>query len=200
MAAVQIKLGPADQGQELTLEEFEEADYVSGFRYELIEGRLYVSPAPNLAEQVLERWLRNKLEDYAKTHPDVLAFVATRGRVFLPAGPKPTTPEPDLAAYAEEPPELSHKMSWEELSPILVAEILVEGDFWKDLSRNPKLYLRVPSIREYWVLNGSENPAEPTLIQFRRTGKKWVKLPYPFGSKFTTSLLPGFSIVIDPRK
>jgi Uma2 family endonuclease len=200
MPAVQLKLGPADHGEELTLEEFEHADYVPGFRYELIEGRLYVSPSPNLAENMLERWLRNKLEAYSDKHPDVIKYVATRGRVFLPVRSRTSTPEPDLALYAEIPAEISRDTNWDELDPILVAEILVEGDFWKDLSRNPKLYLKVPSIREYWVLDGSVDPARPTLIQFRRFGKKWARMPYPYRSKFTTKLLPGFSLVIDPRK
>jgi Uma2 family endonuclease len=138
MPAVQLKLGPADQGQELTLEEFEEAEYVSGFRYELIEGRLYVSPAPNLAENMLESWLRDKLGAYSKLRPDVVNFVATRGRVFLPTRVRPSTPEPDIAAYVDAPTSISRNASWEELSPILVVEILVDGDIWKDLSRNPK--------------------------------------------------------------
>jgi Uma2 family endonuclease len=200
MPAVQLKLGPADHDTELTLEEFDTADYVPGFKYELIEGRLYVSPSPNLAENMLERWLRNKLESYADKNPDVIQYVATRGRVFLPVRSRPSTPEPDLALYAEIPAEISRDTKWDELDPIIVAEILVEGDIWKELSRNPKLYLKVPSIREYWVLDGSVDPARPTLIQFRRVGKKWVRMPYPFRSKFTTKLLPGFSLVIDPRK
>jgi hypothetical protein len=38
------------------------------------------------------------------------------------------------------------------------------------------------------------------LIQHRRYGKRWVVRPFPYGSTFTTKFLPGFELVIDPRK
>src|ERR671937_1307530 len=99
MATVQLKLGPLDHGRRLSLFDFEDAEYERGFRYEIIDGRLYVSPAPNLPESVLESWLRRKLERYMEAHPEVVGYVATRGWVFLPARVRPSVPEPDLAVY-----------------------------------------------------------------------------------------------------
>jgi Uma2 family endonuclease len=84
--------------------------------------------------------------------------------------------------------------------PVLVSEVLVEGEAEKDLERNPELYLAVPSVREYWVLDGRADPNEPTLIQHRRYGKRWVVRRFPYGSTFATKLLPGFTLLIDPRK
>jgi hypothetical protein len=43
-----LKLGPADEGRPLTLDEFFASDYQEGYRYELIDGRLSVLPQPNL--------------------------------------------------------------------------------------------------------------------------------------------------------
>ena len=48
------------------------------------------------------------------------------------------------------------QVSWEDVSPILVAEVLYASDPYKDLVRNVELYLRVPSIREYWILDGRD--------------------------------------------
>jgi hypothetical protein len=39
-------LGPRDAGIPLSLDEFENADYVKGYRYELIHGVLVVNPPP----------------------------------------------------------------------------------------------------------------------------------------------------------
>lgn len=201
MATVQLKLGPADHDRPLSLDDFESAEYEPGHKYEIIDGRLYVAPEANLTEQRLEKWLARKLDHYAEAHPDVINFVSEKGRVFIPARKRPTVPEPDIVCYHDFPDEAGmDDLGWEDISPVLVAEVLVEGKPAKDLERNPELYFDVPSIREYWVLDGSDNPNEPTLIQHRRHGKRWVVREYPYGSAFTTKLLPGFALVIDPHK
>jgi len=200
MGAVRYKLGPLSHGRRLSLDAFDTAEYVPGFRYEIIDARLYVSPGPNFSENALETWLRRHLERYADDRPDVISYVATKGRVFLPGRARATVPEPDLAVYADVPWDRPvGDIRWEDLEPVLVAEVLVGGDMAKDLTRNPELYHAVRSIREYWVLNGSEDPGRPTLIQHRRRGKSWAVTSFPAGSTFTTKLLPGFELLIDPR-
>ena len=103
-----------------------------------------------------------------------------------------------MTAYATFPDDWSIT-SWEDVSPFLVVGILGKSNVEKLLGRNPDLYLRVPSIREYWVLNGAEDPGEPSLIQYVRRGAKWAVTTHPFGSTFIPKVLPGFSLVIDPR-
>ena len=49
-----LHIGPHDHGRELTDDEFVAADYEEGYKYELIDGSLYVSPQPNLPH-VIER-------------------------------------------------------------------------------------------------------------------------------------------------
>ena len=195
-----VHLGPADHGRRVSAGELESAEYVSGFKYELIAGRLYVSPQPNAPEGLLETWVRRALERYSDTHPEVVNYVAVKGRVFLPRTRARSEPEPDLAVYADFPLDRPFRqLDWRDVSPVLVVEVLVDGDIAKDLERNPPLYLAVPSIAEYWVVNGAEDPDEPSLIQHRRRGKKWAVATHPFGSTFATPLLPGFALVIDPR-
>lgn len=201
MASVQLKLGPADHGHPLTLDDFDAADFEPGFRYEIIDGRLYVSTLPNPAENVLEMWLFLKLYMYSAQQPGVLNYVTTKARVFARSGASPAVPEPDVTAYQNFPKGHGlEQLRWEDVAPVLVVEVLVDGEPAKDLDRNVELYLSVPSIKEYWVLDGRENPEEPTLIQHRRYGKRWVVRAYPFGSTLTTKLLPGFSLLIDPYK
>src|SRR5205823_1351267 len=98
--------------------------------------------------------LRDALILYSYAHPNVINFVAEKGRVFLPRRPRTTIPEPDLAAYRDFPRGTPlRQLRWRNLNPILVVEVLVEGEFEKDLGRNPVLYLSLPTIQEYWVLN-----------------------------------------------
>jgi Uma2 family endonuclease len=196
-----LRFGPADHGRAVTNREIETAEYIGGFKYEIIDGRLYVSPVPNIPENRLEAWLLEELIVYSRGHREVVNYVTSKSRVFLPEAVRTTTPEPDLAAYANFPSDDEvTEVNWEDVSPILVVEVLVEGDIEKDLGRNPPLYLAVPSIREYWVIDGSVSSREPSLIQYVRRGKKWFTTTHPFGSTFTPKVLPGFSLVIDPRK
>ena len=201
MATTQLKLGPRDHGRALSLDDYESADFALGSRYEIIDGRVYVSPLANFAEGFLETWLRRKLERYSDDNPAVINYVAPKSRVFVHKRKWATVPEPDLSAYHDLSIDADvRSVHWRDLNPVLVAEVLVESDPRKDLERNPALYLDVPSIKEYWVLDGRENANEPTLIQHRRYRSRWVVRDYPYGTTFATKLLPGFALTIDPRK
>ena len=202
MLATRLQLSSLDHGRELALDEYEEAEYAPGFHYEIIEGRLYVSPLPNVPENLLESWLRRKIERYMDLNAGVVGYVTPKGRVFVSTDSMATVPEPDIAVYGPLDLETTdwNDIHWQDLMPFLVCEVLVEGDFDKDLTRNPALYRRVRSIREYWVLNGSQSVMEPTLIVHTRRGKAWAVAHYPYGSTYTTKILPGFELLVDPRK
>ena len=71
----------------------------------------------------------------------------------------------------------------------------------KDLTRNVELYLQVPTIREYWVFDTLRDGAErPHLIAHRRWGGRWRVLEVAPGGTCTTRLLPGFRLIVDPRR
>jgi Uma2 family endonuclease len=198
---VRLKLGLGDHGRRLSLDEFWHADYEEGYCYEIIDGRLYVSPQPNLPEGRIDRWIDLKLVLYAHGHPEVINYVHAKPRVFVHARPEATVPEPDVAAYHDFPLDQPLRgSSWENISPILVVEVLSPNDPDKDLDRNVELYLLVPSIKEYWILDGRDDPDRPTLIVRRRHGKRWVVRRHEGGETFTTRLLPGFELLIDPHR
>ena len=52
-----LKLTPKDHGREIDPDAFDQADGEEGYHYELIEGRVYVSPVPDMPEDSLENWL-----------------------------------------------------------------------------------------------------------------------------------------------
>jgi Uma2 family endonuclease len=196
-----LEIGPRDHGRPMTLEEFSCSTAHEGYRYELIDGRLSVSPQANAPTGYIERWIDQKLLAYAAAHPEMINYVHPEARVFIPGRPGITVPEPDVAAYHDFPlPVDINGLDWEELHPLLVVEVVSEDDPDKDLVRNVGLYLQVPSIQEYWILDPREDANEPTLTVYRRYHRRWRK-PQSFrpGSTYTTDLLPGFSLIIDPR-
>lgn len=201
MPPTKLKFGPADHGRPVTADELGEAEYDEGHLFEVIDGRFYVSPKPGLPEGFLDDWLYDKLRDFVRACPEVANKVSDGARVFVPGRPELTVPEPDLAVYRNFPFDVPiRELNWEEVSPVVVAEVLVEGDAEKDLVRNVDLYFQVPSIAEYWILDGSENPDQPLFIARRRWGTRWLLTEVPYGESYTTRTLPGFELLIDPRR
>ena len=195
-------LGPNDHGRAMTLEEFLAAEAREGYKYELVDGRLYVSPEANLPENRVEVWLFRKLDRYSSEHLEIVNYVTTKARVFVPGRPGITNPEPDLALYRDFPLHLPFAAArWQDVFPLLVVEVLAGDDSDKDLVRNVELYLQVPAIKEYWIIDIREDPERPTLIVHRRQGNRWRVITVGFGGTYKTPrLLPGFELVVDPRK
>jgi Uma2 family endonuclease len=151
---------------------------------------------------MLIRWLARRLERYVDEHPEVINFVATPACVLVPGEDEATAPEPDLAAYRDFPLQLPlEEIRWEDVSPILVAEIISRDTADKDFVRNVELYLAVPSIREYWIFDTRESHDTPKLTVYRKRGQRWQRpIVVPFGEIYTPErLLPGFTLRIDPR-
>jgi Uma2 family endonuclease len=200
MATV-LKIGPVDHGRPMTLEEFHASDYEEGYQYELIDGRLYVSPEANAPQGLVEKWILGKLDRYSEQRPHVINFVFNKARIFVPGRPGITNPEPDLAAYHDFPLHLPWRdIRWQDVNPLLVVEVLSLDDPYKDLVRNLELYLQVPSIKEYWILDTRDDPDQPIMVVHRRHGKKWRRpIEVAYGETYTTKVLPGFELIMDPR-
>jgi Uma2 family endonuclease len=195
-----LKLGPTDHGRKLSEEEFVKGDYQEGYQYELIDGKLYVSPLPNPPQNVIQEWLGYLLTTYTKQNPAVANYCSHAARVVVSSREDVTTPEPDLTLFHDFPLHLPlREIRWEDASPILVVEILSD-DPEKDLVRNVELYVQVPTIREYWVIDTREDPDRPTMTVYRRRGRRWRSpITVHFGDTYTTPLLPGFELVLNPR-
>src|SRR5438105_2335835 len=98
-----LKLTPRDHGREIDPEEFERSTGDPDFHFEIIDGRVYVSPIAGLPHDFLKEWLHGKLWEYARSHPKIINYLSTAPRVFIPIREKATRPEPDLAAYQDFP-------------------------------------------------------------------------------------------------
>ncbi len=195
------QLGPADQGSQMSYDEFMASGFEDGYRYELIDGELIVSPAPNLGHMLVLLWLHKALDSFADAHPKVINLVGFNGRVFIPERERPTVPEPDLVAYRDFPEDLAdEEMDWRAFNPILVAEVLSPDTAPKDLVRNVGLYFGLPSIKEYWILDPRRSTRRPMLTVHRRYGKRWKVTEIAPGGTYTTKLLPGFELIVDRDK
>src|ERR1700694_2264609 len=76
--------GPADHGLPMTIAEVEAGNFVEGYKYEMIEGKLFVTYEPDPPEDLLCTWLFAKLLHYSEAHPRVINHVTPKARVYLP--------------------------------------------------------------------------------------------------------------------
>ena len=182
-----LRLGPEDAGRALEHADFERAVLAPGPRYELVAGRLAVTPAPNRSHADVQDGVLYQLEEYARQQRTILKRVTASARVLTRALGAPTDVQPDVAAYREWPPG----SSWDDVSPVLVVEVVSASDPDKDLVRNREIYLRVASIQEYWIVDPRPEQG-PSLLALVRGAEGWQERPVAPGATYVTDLLPGF--------
>jgi Uma2 family endonuclease len=186
-----LRLGPADSGRLLDEDAFVLADMEPGWKYELVAGRLDVSPLPEIPEWFWEEALLDLLKRYSHDHPDVVGVATNKARVITTEYGGASNVEPDLSVFRE---RFTRKVRWREVSPFLVVEVVTDSHPQKDLVRNRALYAVIPSIQEYWIIDPRRDNDRPIwTVLSRGPAGEWreqlVTGPY------TTALLPG--LVLD---
>ncbi|MCO5171896.1 MAG: Uma2 family endonuclease [Planctomycetes bacterium] len=188
-----LHLGPQDEGLELDHDAFATAAWEPGYRYELVAGRLAVTPAPNLPNARVERWFDKLFLRYAFAHPDRVAEVFAKARVITRALGAVTDVEPDVTLYRTFPAD-PRQAKWQDTAPFLVVEVLSESDPAKDLVRNRQVYGLLPSIEEYWIVDPRAEPAPSMLVLARAPDGGWLERPVPPGGTYRTDLLPDLEV------
>src|SRR4051794_5424754 len=86
MATIATRIGPADHGRAMTLEEFLGAEGEPGYRYELARGVLEVSEVPNDPHGQVVCNLYQVVGDYRRAHPRVILRYGGGGefQILLP--------------------------------------------------------------------------------------------------------------------
>ena len=88
MATVRTAIGPADQGVEMTLDEFLDADMEEGYRYELADGVVVVIDIPKTPHARVVSWLYGVARDFQREYPGVIDFFGAGSdiRIWKPGG------------------------------------------------------------------------------------------------------------------
>src|SRR3954468_9135137 len=119
-----------------------------GNKYELVEGDLFVTPAPNEEHETI----------LARLHGLVGPYVATNslGAVYRPRAVvriRGSEVEPDLMVRAE---RMRPKKSWEKAPlPILVVEVVSDSSRRRDYGPKRDWYMKI-GVAEYWIVDGDE--------------------------------------------
>jgi len=157
----------------------------AGPRYQLIEGDLYMAPAPNRFHQDISRNLQFELHSYLKANPIGKLYDAPFD-VYLD---EHNVFQPDLIVVLSE-----HADIWTDAgaegAPDFVVEILSPKTQRLDLVNKKCLYA-IRGIRELWIIDPERRIV--TIHRFAEGGQETASEVAESGT-LTTPLLPGLRI------
>ena len=158
-----------------------------GYRYELVEGVVVMSPSPTLRQQAVVAEILAQIMMYLREHPvghvfpesDVHLGTGLRGGdlvyrpdlVFVRAERLPRTPDETLRG----PPDL-------------VVEVVSPGSRRYDAETKRQDYERL-GVREYWLVD----PERGAMTFLRLVGGRFVEPPAD-GETFASEAVPGFAL------
>lgn len=177
-------LGPDSAGARLRPGEFDRARFVEGYRYELIDGVLIVSPIPRPSERDPNGELEYLLRLYRDSHP--------QGSILNGTLPEQTVKIGDNRRRAD-------RVIWAGLGrdpheddiPAIIVEFVSQGrrNRRRDYEEKRDEYLDL-GVREYWVIDRFDR----TLTVFVKQGKTIRKRVVQEKENYKTRLLPGFEL------
>ncbi len=119
-----------------------------GFRYEVLDGVLYMSPPPTIPHQDSSGELSSQMRQHAKKR-DLGKILSAPVGVRLPGQPVPL--QPDIVFVAKERRQIIHD-DYIEGAPDLVVEILSPSNWPYDRGEKMEAY-RQAGVREYWIVD-----------------------------------------------
>ena len=117
-----------------------------GFRYEVLDGELYVSPSPAVPHQNAVTYLVARMRVYADDHDLGVVFTSPIG-VRLPGQDVPVQPDIVFVSKAQAA-IIEHDAI--EGAPDLVVEILSPSNWMYDRGKKQEAY-RLAGVKEYWI-------------------------------------------------
>jgi Uma2 family endonuclease len=187
MATITRRLGPADRGMRLTLDEFVAADVEDGWLYELARGELLVTEVPGVPHALIVMRLANLFARYMIRHPGVIYLRAGGAECRLRLPGMQSDRHPDQAIYLTPPPP--GDSPWARWVPQIVVEVVSRGGQRRDYVEKREEYLRF-GVSEYWILD----PARRRMLVLRRAGDTWEEIVAAASKTYRTHLLPGLVV------
>ncbi|MDQ3441399.1 MAG: Uma2 family endonuclease [Planctomycetota bacterium] len=182
-----IVVGPQDDGRRMSLDDFDEAEVIEGYCYELGNGLVEVSNVPSIEHGRQVEELRDQLGAYRRDHPDAINYLSSSNDAKLLIGSHESERHPDLMIYLSPQPEV--KDLWSTWVPELAIEVVSKRSARRDYEIKPDEYLAL-GVSEYWIVDRTKNQLT-ALTRWRGQWKKRIVKP---PKSVATPLLPGFSL------
>jgi Uma2 family endonuclease len=174
------------------IEVFTYEDYLNlpdnGKRYEIINGELYMVPAPTLGHQDTVGEFHLAIGNFLKTNPIGKIYLAPTDIIFSDID----VLQPDIVFISKEKFDILRRENIQG-APDLVVEVLSPGTEKRDRTIKLKAYSKF-GVKEYWMANAEK----ATVEVWHRRGKKLVfHAVLDRAQTLTTPLLPGLEISLE---
>ncbi len=187
MATVATRIGPADNGRKMTMEEFLEADEEPGYRYELARGVLEVTEVPNDPHGQVVCNFYDLASNYRRSHPGVILRYGggDEFRLWMPGMVSGRNPDLGIVVRGAIRDQRGR------FKPALVAEVVSKGSADRDHRVKRDEYLAF-GLQEYWIIDFVAR--KMTLLI--RDGDVWVERPCTEDQPIPSLVLPGLASTV----
>ena len=159
-----------------------------GKRYEVIDGELFMTPAPKPHHQKIVLRLARKLGDFVADNNLGEVFVAPVD-VLLD---RHTVVQPDVLFISAARLSIIGEEAIEG-APDLVVEVLSPSTFYKDLRKKMTAYSQF-GVQEYWIVDPETQTIE---IYARHDDKLQLAQKFSSGEAVESALLPGLQLAVN---
>ncbi len=181
-----LRLGPRSAGVLLTTEEFDRARFVAGWRYELINEVLVVSPIPSRNERDPNDELGFSLRAYKQFHTQGSALDATLAEETIET--KKNRRRADRVIWAG----LGHLPGPHE-PPTIIIELVSKGKINQERDYVAKrAEYREIGVKEYWIVDRFSKTM--TVCRFAADREQEQELVIAADQTYSTTLLPGYEL------
>jgi Uma2 family endonuclease len=188
-----VPYGPRDAGMPMTLDEFEAAEFEEGYRYELLQGVLVVTPPPLEAERDANEELGYWLRHYKDSHPQGSALDLTLPEQNIRTKTQNRRCDRAIWAGLGRTPRTRGPHRSRDV-PAIVVEFPSSrpADERRDYDEK-RIEYRDLGVREYWIIDRFRRAM--TVYSWR--GKRWAKRTVTAKESYATPLLPGFILDLE---
>ena len=178
--------GPKDNGILMTPEEFDDAEFKDGWRYELINGVLIVTPIPLEKERDPNEELGYWLRYYRDSRPQGRMFLVTLHEHTVQVGRNRR--RADRVVWVN-----FNRVPAPDDAPTVIAEFVSRRrrDRKRDYEDKRDEYMAI-NVKEYWVIDRFKR----TLTVFTKSRGRIRERIIQENETYTTPLLPGFELSI----
>ena len=182
-------IGPADDGMELTREEYAVAEWVEGVRFERVNGKLVVMPPAGHEHYVTSEPIRDYLVVYKVAHRDLVEHIFEEAWTAID---EDTDRIPDIAVYLR---TRSEGLRIPDRIPEIIFEIVSPGraNRRRDYDEKRDEYERL-GVLEYVIVDRFDH--EVTVLRLvDGTYQEQILKP---ADTYRSPLLPGLEIPLQP--
>ncbi len=180
---ITMQTATIDRTKEWTVDEFMKLEE-SNLPCELINGEVFMSPAPSFTHQIICGNLYDLLKAFSRKNGGIVMFspvdvILDRRNVF----------QPDLLYVAKENLGIISERGLN-AAPDLAVEVLSPSNSFKDRNQKRKLYQKF-GVKEYWIIDPGNNTLE--IYDFRVEDVDTPILYLVEEGEVVSKLLPGLS-------